>query len=995
MTTKIFEELPKRKHPVVQGGGESAPEASGGGGGESAPAPAPKSEGKPSGEKKEAGATEEAESKRIRQAVYDIRYRARREEIDLRQAFSQYMQNSGLSQAERTAIRGKLFGKEGGGVSEKFSDAGQLVSDNVAEAFQKVFEDAGPEKKYKVRVTDKKTGRSYIRYATRAKITELRSNPNIQSVEMTEHGEPYEGGRTSDPNAPKKAKKDYDGDGKKESSSKEHAGVVHNAIQKKKGGKPDGQDTRKEEFIADASAELESDESQDKEIDVMKGKNTKIVKINPKIGEEYDKKVKEKNEKDPNGNALDTVGCKDPDWRSMKTQRSLRLNKLRAIGLKCGNELEGDTLNEGEKTPAQIAATAKYEKIKKLTNQGKHKEASKLYNENRMTAYTAGAGEGSPAARPTVSKSVADKVGRRSDEAAFKSRKKEGGERKKYDKKMSDKFGDKSRQNKTGRGQPQQYRKSADSPEWEGRFPHGKSNIVQGKGSIKDLKDEYSWLTEEFLNESMDLAVEYFYKQGINEDGLNLIIEEVGIEDFTDFVLDLRQDLNEEREATKAPKRDYEKVKAAVYKKDAARKEKGTGEYSTTKAAKAKYGDEEAPEGKKPVAKPTPAKKVATATVAAKKKQPAKPTSRKGLLGKVRDTVERGVTRHKAAVKKAKGEVKKVGKTLSDTAKQHREHGKKFGAAINPKKEIKAVKGAVKAITSETELEGEPIDEVVGQLVGTAVGAKMIAPQLARVGLKGVAGKIAGGAIGAAAGEVLDPFKKKKDKSPVGAAAGGAVGVAAAPIIKTALAAEHKPEGKTLEEFIKFTDAKKRREALGPQDHTKWKPGVNLNLKKDVDATKDPVGTVKQISNDKLIDPIKTSVSNTIGSIKNAAANAARDAVNKTVSGAKDAVVGAGKAALPVAGAAAAGLATKAVVNKAIGHGKKNEKVKEEVEVIDERLGGKGTSRKAGAAKIHPTSGDWPDSDRGSGNKAATRAGNPPEKKSPTYAAWVKNKRKG
>ena len=29
--------------------------------------------------------------------------------------------------------------------------------------------------------------------ADRAKITELRSNPNIESVEMTEHGEPYEG----------------------------------------------------------------------------------------------------------------------------------------------------------------------------------------------------------------------------------------------------------------------------------------------------------------------------------------------------------------------------------------------------------------------------------------------------------------------------------------------------------------------------------------------------------------------------------------------------------------------------------------------------------------------------------------------------------------------------------------------------------------------------------------------------------------------------------
>ena len=47
----------------------------------------------------------------------------------------------------------------------------------------------------------------------------------------------------------KKAKKDYDGDGKIETGSKEHAGVVHNAIQRAKGGKPDGKDTRKEENI--------------------------------------------------------------------------------------------------------------------------------------------------------------------------------------------------------------------------------------------------------------------------------------------------------------------------------------------------------------------------------------------------------------------------------------------------------------------------------------------------------------------------------------------------------------------------------------------------------------------------------------------------------------------------------------------------------------------------------------------------------------------------
>ena len=85
----------KGKEPAPKGGGKKeAPAAKGGG----------------------KGASEEGSEKRIRQAVYDIRYRARREDIDLKAAFSQYMSNSSLSQAERTAVREKLFGKEGGSV---------------------------------------------------------------------------------------------------------------------------------------------------------------------------------------------------------------------------------------------------------------------------------------------------------------------------------------------------------------------------------------------------------------------------------------------------------------------------------------------------------------------------------------------------------------------------------------------------------------------------------------------------------------------------------------------------------------------------------------------------------------------------------------------------------------------------------------------------------------------------------------------------------------
>ena len=56
----------------------------------------------------------------------------------------------------------------------------------------------------------------------------------------------------------KKAKKDYDGDGKVESGAKEYRGVIHNKIQKAKGGKADGQDTSsvKEHHQKDANGTI-------------------------------------------------------------------------------------------------------------------------------------------------------------------------------------------------------------------------------------------------------------------------------------------------------------------------------------------------------------------------------------------------------------------------------------------------------------------------------------------------------------------------------------------------------------------------------------------------------------------------------------------------------------------------------------------------------------------------------------------------------------------
>ncbi len=243
MTKNIFEDLPVRKHAAASA------------------VPAAKE-----GAKTESG--EGGSEKKIRQAVYDIRYRARREGVDLRAAYAQYMQNSNLSAPEQAAVRAKLFGKDGGGDKKESYDS--LMSDGatgtVASALFKVFvekvekepiqEDEGAERKYKVRVGDPKSGKSYVRYANRSKITELRAKG--LKVEMTEHGEPYEGekkkGGKMDPVAknPQKRDGDVNNDGKKDGTDKyiyARRDAINAAIAKKKG--------MSEEFLADGTTSTE------------------------------------------------------------------------------------------------------------------------------------------------------------------------------------------------------------------------------------------------------------------------------------------------------------------------------------------------------------------------------------------------------------------------------------------------------------------------------------------------------------------------------------------------------------------------------------------------------------------------------------------------------------------------------------------------------------------------------------------------------------------
>ena len=223
------------------------------------------------------GKTDSFERK-VRQFIYDVRHLMRKQNIPVERAFQ--MRSSKTNYGAEVIKTAK----------EKLGIKGGVTSP--------VSEEVGGENLYSI-VINYKNGTTYRKRTSRSEISRLRSNPNVSSVEMTKYG--VDG----------LAKKDYDGDGKIESGSKEHAGAVHNAIQRKRGGVPDGQDTRRktsknklksygvsEDFsnwrqdlketsgIEDEIASRNEKQIKEKRVNNYTGGKNSVVKINPEISEE-------------------------------------------------------------------------------------------------------------------------------------------------------------------------------------------------------------------------------------------------------------------------------------------------------------------------------------------------------------------------------------------------------------------------------------------------------------------------------------------------------------------------------------------------------------------------------------------------------------------------------------------------------------------------------------------------------------------------------------
>ena len=320
--------------------------------------------------------------KAARQLAYDTRYKVKSKFKDgqkadpasLKRAYMQQLGSSSAPGPVKMLAKKMLIGEEYDFVdvdvksslsnicAKVFVEGGGKIEEEI-----EVIEEAD-DTKYTIRVKDKKTGREYLRKADRAKISELRSNPNISSVEITGRKDDSTYDRTGQKTAKVKAGKGLDPVGKEDDDINNDGKVNKTDSYLKNRRKTIGNAIAKEEVI------YEKEENGDKKIDVMKkGKNA--VKINPSLGEsiraeldllkaqriaEQDASMKQQEDEKKKEQLAAQQGKKD----KMMKMRILQ-NKMRAVRggaeIAASHKLEGDTIAEGEGTMRYCPACDKDE----------------------------------------------------------------------------------------------------------------------------------------------------------------------------------------------------------------------------------------------------------------------------------------------------------------------------------------------------------------------------------------------------------------------------------------------------------------------------------------------------------------------------------------------------------------------------------------------------------------------------------------------------------
>ena len=275
--------------------------------------------------------------KQARQLAYDVRYKVKGQFKDgqkadpasLKRAYLQQLAKSSAPAPVKIIAKKMLIGEE-----YDMVDIKDIVETSLSSVIKSVFVE-GADTKFTIRVTDKKTNQTYYRKADRAKISELRKNPNISSVEITGRREADTYDKTGkkgklDPVG--KEDGDINNDGKKDKTDS----YLKNRREKI------GKAIAKEEFIHEISVELNGEK--EKEFDVMKGKNK--IKINPKLGEQMqDSSPEEKMQLQQKKRMLQKKMQLQRQSLNLQKQGKLPVNTEEAVQVcgKCGGDHKTET----------------------------------------------------------------------------------------------------------------------------------------------------------------------------------------------------------------------------------------------------------------------------------------------------------------------------------------------------------------------------------------------------------------------------------------------------------------------------------------------------------------------------------------------------------------------------------------------------------------------------------------------------------------------------
>ena len=234
--------------------------------------------------------------------------------------------------------------------------------------------------------------------------------------------------------------------------------------------------------------------------------------------------------------------------------------------------------------------------------------------------------------------------------------------------------------------------------------PQQRLNRDAGKMASKKLKQREHEKYVNFLPHDEEVqwvantAAEYFIEEGLNEDGIEILIEELGLESFVEYVYELGEEIITEARAGGVRVEPVTKTGKSVGSL------KGGARSSAIKRLrKEKQARRDSESGSSKPSGMTAALKSqsdrAKAVDTAKKQQPKK----RGLLDRVGDAVVKGIERHNKAMATAKKLSNETGKTLKKAGKVAGAVAK--GAGEGVKMAGNAAKVAHKVATEEVEVD--------------------------------------------------------------------------------------------------------------------------------------------------------------------------------------------------------------------------------------------------------------------------------------------------